>query len=231
MNRFSRVIQLLFPFSGIFNFFENLLIKKFIKALAILPEDIKQETQKVYMDLFPDSTRAFDLWTRQFGIVFFDTMDSSYISLLKAMWMGSVGGQGLSYLDKILKNIDTRINIIENIPLKNPRDSNSVIKAVCAFRAMRCGNGKAVASYRVGDASFAPTVIINNSEGLYNIPNDERFWSTCIYIGGSVIRNNIGKILYITKIEIDKKWKQYIEYIVLKIKPAHITMVLYIKYV
>jgi hypothetical protein len=226
------MIKLLFPLSHAFRIFINTLIYKFIKALSLLLYDIKVRIELVFCDLFPETTRNINLWYDQFGILDNDVnIGLSKYLLLKSLWMGITGGQSTYYLKKILDNIDKKIKIVENTPLKNPRDSNSVVQAVCNHRIMVCGNRKAVCSYRIGDMEFIPMVIINDGETLYDIPNDPAFWSTCVYICGTVIRSSSGKILYLEKIEIDKKWKSFINYIVLKIKPVQLKMVLYIKYI
>ncbi len=231
-NRYSFLMRLLFPVAHGFRLFIITLVRKLIDGLSPLPEDVRKDTELVYLDLFPDTTRSVDLWKEQFGITFYDSfLRTSVVSVLKSLWIGTTGGQSISYLDQILKQINSKINIVENIPLKNPRDSNSAVQSVCGHRTMVCGNREAVCSYRIGDISFTPTVIINDSEQLYDIPNDPKFWSTCVYICGNVTRNSRREILYISKVLVDKSWKDYIEYIMLKIKPAHITMVLYIEYV
>ena len=67
---FLKVFKLLFPRVKSFELVFETKLKKFIRGLSVLPEDTKTETEKVFLDLFPETTRAFDEWEKQFAVLF-----------------------------------------------------------------------------------------------------------------------------------------------------------------
>ena len=67
---FFNAIKLLFPRSRAFELVKDTNKKKLIKAIAVLPEDIRLEMEKVYFDLFPETSRAIDDWEKVFAVVF-----------------------------------------------------------------------------------------------------------------------------------------------------------------
>jgi hypothetical protein len=181
--------------------------------------------------LFPDTTRCPEKWEDVFAVLFTEAEMEKRRDILDSLWKINKGGQSSLFLQEVLNKIDNRISVTENIPVGNPRDNNAVIMAVCDNEIMCCDNGKAVCEYRIGDDTFTPAVLQNDVSEIYSIPNDYRYWGVCFFIGGTVFRNSLKEILYVEKLKIESRWKNYIEYIILKIKPVHTTAVLFIEWI
>lgn len=230
--KFFDAIKALFPRSRAFELSVNNNKRKMIKALSVLPEDIRHEAELVYMDLFPDTTRFPEKWEKVYSVIFGEHELSKRREILDGLWkINMYSGQSASFLEEILQKINKDIKVVENVPIGNPRDSNSIVTSVCNAKAMVCGNKLAVCGYRIGDKDFMPTVLQNDVSGIYSIPDNPAFWGLCFYVCGAVTRNKKKKILYVQKIRIDSVWKNYVEYLILKIKPVHTTAVMFIEWV
>lgn len=229
---FFYVFKLLFPKGEAFRLVVDSKLRKFIKGLSKLGDDVKNETEKVYLDLFPETTRAYSEWEKQFAVMFANEQyGDNRKNILESLWRINFGGQTLDYLTSVLKKISDDINVYENIPVRDPRKANSVYSCMCGQKWLVAGNKKARCGYRLGSEKFVPSVIRNNSESIYDIPYDVDYWENCFFIAKSIVRNNINEIIYCQELKLDKKWRNYVEYLILKIKPVHTDAVLFIEWV
>ena len=231
MSVFFDAIKLLFPRSRAFNFTINSDKRKLIKAIAVLPEDIRHEMEQVYFDMFPETSRCIDDWEKVFAVVFSSKELAKQRNVLAALWRINKGGQSAVFLESMLRNIDASILVVENTPVSNPRQRSITNVAVCGNKTLCCKNVKAVCGYRVGDENFLPSILRNDVSELYSIKNDPRFWAYCYFICRRVVRNNKNEILYVEKIQIKKEFRNYIEYLILKIKPVHTVAVMFIEWI
>jgi len=226
--RFFDAIKLLFPRSRAFELFINSAKRKIVKAFSVLPEDIRHNTELVYMDLFPDTTRFLENWEKTFAVYFPAREIARRRKILDLLWKINAGGQSLDHIEQILRGIvDARV--VDNVPVTDPRGIKIVKIAVCNYRIMVCANRQAVCNARLGTEQSEPTVLRNDASELYMLPEDKRFWETCFFICKNVIRSE-RKIQYIERIKLNIKWKNFLEYIILKIKPVHTTAILYIEW-
>jgi hypothetical protein len=228
--KYFEAIKNLFSRSRAFQLYIDNKKRKLIKGLSFLPENIRHEAELVYFDIFPDTTRFPEKWENVFGILFTEAELSKRRDILDSLWKINKGGQSWPFLQEILQKIDNNIHVFENIPLRNPRDSNIAYLSVCDNAIMVCDNRRAVCDYRIGDESFIPTVLINDISGVYSVPNDPKFWEMCFFVCKSVTRNSRNEILYIEKLRIEATWKNYIEYLILKIKPVQSTAILFVEW-
>lgn len=231
MSVFFDAIKLLFPRSRAFNFTINSDKRKLIKAIAVLPEDIRHEMEQVYFDMFPETSRCIEDWEKVFAVVFSSKELAKQRNVLAALWRINKGGQSAVFLESMLRNIDANILVVENTPVSNPRQRSITNVAVCGNKTLCCKNVKAVCGYRVGDENFLPSILRNDVSELYSIKNDPRFWAYCYFICRRVVRNNKNEILYVEKIQIKKEFRNYIEYLILKIKPVHTVAVMFIEWI
>lgn len=225
------MIKQLFPHSRAFDLSANNSKRKFFKGLAKLPEDIRREAELIYLDLFPDTTRFPGEWEKVFALLFTKAEQVKRRDILDSMWKMFAGNQSTSFLESMLQRIDPRIHVIENIPIGTPRQFEVTILSVCGHRIMRCGHQKAVCRYRVGTQGFVPTIIKNDATTEYNIPDDEAYWANCFFICASVVRDTERKITNVKELELSEIWKNYVEYITLKVKPAHTTAIVFINWI
>ena len=230
-SNFLKAIKNLLPSSEEWNFQEGSNLKKLFAAIAVLPEDLRTEIEQVYLDYFPETTRCLDKWEEVFQIIFTQQELEQRRKILASIWMTSKGGQSLPFLEKVLQNLYPEIQIEENIPLANPRSSNIAYFCVCGNENMVCGNEKAVCNYREGDESFIPQILRNNTASPYSIPNNSAYWAYCFYVCKSVVRNSRNQIMYVEKLQIPTVYKNYIEYMILRIKGLHTVAVLDIEWI
>lgn len=231
MSVFFDAIKLLFPRSRAFNFTINSDKRKLIKAIAVLPEDIRHEMEQVYFDMFPETSRCIEDWEKVFAVVFSSKELAKQRNVLAALWRINKGGQSAVFLESMLRNIDANILVVENTPVSNPRQRSITNVAVCGNKTLCCKNVKAVCGYRIGNENFSPSILRNDVSELYSIKNDPRFWAYCYFICRRVVRNNKNEILYVEKIQIKKEFRNYIEYLILKIKPVHTVAVMFIEWI
>ena len=228
---FFKVFKLLFPRVKSFELVFETKLKKFIRGLSVLPEDTKKETEKVFLDLFPETTRFFDEWEKQFAVLFAsEQYGENRVGILKALWKANSGGQSLEYIQGVLQSVIPEIKVFENNPIKNPRDTNAVLSCMCGQKWSVCGNKKLSCGFKVGDEKFVPAVIRNDSEQTYDIPVDKHYWENYFFVAKDVVRNKRQEIIYCQKMTVDAKWKAYIEYLILKMKPAHTGVIVFIEW-
>ena len=228
MPKFFDAVKELFPRSRAFQLFTENKKYKMVKALCELPENVRKEAELVYFDLFPDTTRYPEKWEKIFALFFTKAEYEKRRAIIDSMWKGISGGQSAQFLQDLLQCIDSNIRIIENVPTSNPRHSSIVDLSVNGQKTMRCGNRKAVCSYRRGNVDFIPTIIQNDATADYNIPLDASYWDFCFYVCKSAVRNSFGKIFYIEPLQLDSVWRNYVEYLILKIKPVQSTAIVFI---
>lgn len=229
---FFSAIKTLFPHGKAWHMVQNTNLRQFVKGLSVLPDDCREEMEKVYLDLFPDTTRALSEWENQFAVLFAsEQYGEQRAGILKALWKANEGGQTAQYLQALLQQVDKRIKVVENVPVKNPRDTNAVFACMCGQQSSVAGNRNLNCGYKAGDSEFEPTVIRNDSDAIYDIPVDETYWENYFFVCANVVRNSRKEIIYCQKLTIDSKWKPYIEYLILKIKPVQTGALIFIEYV
>ena len=229
--KFFETLKTLFPLSKAFRLIIDNNHKKFIQSLSILPEEIRHEAESVYFDLFPYSTRAIKNWSQTFAIIFGGRELKKQRDIIQANWRIHLKGQARDFLEYILQHLDPQIRVIENVPVSNPRMSNTGMMAVNGNRNMVNGGGMAVNGFFLGDKYFVPYVMKNDLSEYYSIPNDPIWWDTCFFICGGVMRSENNDILYAMQITMESIWKNYLEYLVLKMKPVHSTAIIFIDWI
>jgi hypothetical protein len=229
--KFFEAIKTLFPRSHAFRLIADNNKRKLMEALAVLPEDTRLEAGRVYFDVFPDSTRFPEKWESVFSIYLTSAEYSKRRDILDALWKTISGDQGVNFLQQILRSIDIRFTVVENVPVTDPRNKQSAGLALCGFETMLCDNEAACCDYFRGDDGFIPSILQNDKSDLYAIPDDTRFWEMCFFICKAVYRNAAREIIYIEPFELSVIWRNIVEYLILKIKPVHSTAVVFIKWI
>jgi|GEM_PF-646364 len=229
--KYFEAIKQLFPRSRAFELSADNSKRGFFKGLSELPEDIRKEAELAYLDLFPETTRFPDKWERVFALLFTEDEKEKRGDILDSMWKAFAGGQSTSFLEMMLQRIDPRMRVVENIPAGNPRNPGIVVLSVCGHYTMRCGHRRAVCRHRLGNEGFLPTIIKNDATTEYNIPESGAYWENCFFVCASAIRDRHQNILFVEPLKISGVWKNYVEYITLKVKPAHTTAIIFIDWV
>lgn len=228
---FFNAIKSLLPSSQTWNLSQEKNMRKLFEAMAVLPEDLRQEIEGVYLDYFPETTRSPERWEKVFQVVFTQAELELRRAALAGLWQMNNGGGAAIFLRQVLQEVWPSLQLVENIPVGNPRGPSAVNYMVCGNETACCGNRKAVCGYRIGDGDFETTIIRNDTASSYTIPNDPAWWGYCFYLCESVVRDSRGVIIYVKRIEIPAIYKNYIEYFILRMKPVQSVAVLAIKWI
>lgn len=226
--KFFDAVVTLFPRSRAFFLFADNTKRKFIKAISVLFENIRTEAELVYFDLFPDTTRCPEKWESTFAVYFKAEEISKRRNILDSLWKINKGGQSWPFLEEVLQGIISQIKVVENVPVSDPRSIRAVRLAVCGNRIMVCGNRKAVCDYRYDNTPFIPTILRNDASEFYTLPYDPRYWEMCFFVCKEVVRDGRQHIIFVRHFSANIIWKNYIEYLILKIKPVHSTAIVFI---
>jgi hypothetical protein len=227
---FFETIKSLFPHSRAFQLIADSNKRKLLEALSELPEDVRRSAETVYLDLFPETTRYPAKWEKVFSLFLTEAEYPKRRDILSALWKTISGNQGTDFMEQALRSIHPDFKVIENVPAIDPRNKHSVGLAVCDYYRMVCDGEVACCDYLAGSKTFIPGVLQNDTSVLYAIPDDKRFWETCFFICKTVHRNDVGEILYIEPLELNKLWRNIVEYLILKIKPVHSTAVVFVEW-
>jgi hypothetical protein len=198
-----------------------------MQALAVLFEDVRHEAELVYMDLFPDTTRSPEKWEKTFAVYFSSNEMAIRRNILDSLWKINNRGQSVLFLQEVLAAIEN-IKVEENVPVTDPLNQQSVIMAVCDNDHMVCDGGTAVCDFYMGNEAFEPSILRNDTASIYSIPEDIRYWQMCFFVCKNVYRNSSQEILFIEPISLPASMRNFIEYIILRIKPVHSTAVIFI---
>ncbi|MDR3325109.1 MAG: hypothetical protein LBS82_03860 [Spirochaetaceae bacterium] len=228
--RFFDAAKALFPRGHAFELFVDNNKRKLVDALSELPENVRAEAESAYLDLFPDTTRFPEKWESVFSIYLTREEYAKRRNIVDALWKTISGDQGTAFLQQVLRSVDERFTVAENVPATDPRNKQSAGLAICDYETMLCDNEGACCDYFRGDDSFLPGILQNDKTDLYSIPDDSRFWETCFFVCKEVYRNNAHEILYIEPFELAAVWRDIVEYLILKIKPVHGTAVVFVKW-
>lgn len=80
---FFNSLKLLFPFGKAWTSDKNTAAYKFTKGISALPDDVRHETDKVYMNLFPETTEALEEWENS---LLFSLLLNSTVKTEKEFW-------------------------------------------------------------------------------------------------------------------------------------------------
>jgi hypothetical protein len=229
--KYFEAVVALFPLARAFFLFVDNIKRKFIKSISVLFEDIRHEAELVYFDLFPDTTRCPEKWETTFAVYFTAKEIEKRRNIIDALWKINKGGQSWPFLEEVLQGIDENIRVVENVPVSDPRSIRVVRLAVCGNRIMVCGNRKAVCDYRLDNTPFMPSVLRNDISEFYTLPYEPYYWEMCFFVCKEVVRDGRNNIIFVRHLRINIVWKNYIEYLILKIKPVHSTAIVFIDWI
>jgi hypothetical protein len=228
--KFFEAIKTLFPRSRAFELFIDNDKRKMIKAISVLPEDIRHEAELVYMDLFPDTTRCPEKWESTFAVYFTAKELPKRRNVLESLWKINNGGQSASFLQDVLESMGN-IKVVENVPVINPRLVYVVDIAICDNDIMVCDGDQAVCDCRLGDEGFIPTVLRNDVSEFYSLPVETVWWEMCFFVCENVFRDNNYNIAYVEPLKMSVDYRHYIEYLILKMKPVHSIALVFIDWI
>lgn len=229
---FFRAMRALLPTGRAWDITQPTGLRKIFEAIAPLPEDIRQEFERVYFDYFPDTTRALEKWEEVFHVVFADSLfsDDERRMVLRILWQLRYGDTTGEFMKSVLRLIIPNVNVTDNVPVGNVQGLGFAYRSVNGNKYMCCGNKNAFCNFHVGDQTWLPDLLRNNTAEIYDLPRDARYWSMCFFISGEVFRDENKRFIAFQRLKVAPKWKQFIEFVVLALKPVQSTAVLFLMY-
>lgn len=100
---FLRLYQHLLPDGRAWRTTVDKRLRQFFQGLTVVPDDVKESADSVWLDLLPESTDKLAEWERQFGLSGNVVIEADRRLRLSATWRSLVGGQSPRYLQDTLR--------------------------------------------------------------------------------------------------------------------------------
>jgi len=78
------------------------VLRQIVKGLTYFPNDVRREFDRIWLDIFPDTTRALTEWEQQWALPASTLTEAQRRSRLSAVWKAT-GGQSPKYLQDTLQ--------------------------------------------------------------------------------------------------------------------------------
>lgn len=230
--RLLEAIKKLFPRNSLFNLNHNGGLRRLSSVLARLGSDMRSDAEQQAADLYPFLTNRLSDWEKAFKIQFTgEFTDEQRRKVLSVFWWMRWGSSTIEFIQQVLSALIPGIVVEENNPVRNP-DLYAVTQLNCCGNENAiCGRESCVCGYHEGEIKqYKPDILHNDSIQAERVPADRHYWELCFFICGGIKREN-NRITDVTRIAIPRKWKKFIEYIILLLKPVHTTAFLFVDWV
>jgi hypothetical protein len=245
---FLRILQHLLPRAQAWRLTIARTLRSFFEGLALQPAAIREYIDLVWEDIVPSTTRLLNEWERHFGLTLTDTSSEPAVTAgrerLAAEWAAS-GGQSPAYIQGVLHAAgftDLFVHdwwIGEGPPYvaRDPRDYTELPQV----GTYRCGseanpNGVGfVDGPTCSDGTGGPrcnNFLINDPGYLVNkdltprapppVPGDPLTWPYFIYIADETFTED--------PVVVDASRRDELERLLLKLRPTHNWIVLFVDY-
>lgn len=230
---FFEVIKAFLPRTNVFDLTSQKNLRYFFEGLSALPDDVRDEMDAVLLDYYPETTRVLEKWEEAFRIQFSKLLFSveERRSIVSALWWLRYGNTTREFMEKILNLFIPGALVTENIPAVNAMGLVFSYRAVCGNKYICCGNKKAFCNYHIGEREWVPAILRNDTQSVWDIPSDTKFYENYFFVSGEVWREGSGKIQVLKRLKVHEKWQRFVEYVILALKPVHTTAILFIEYV
>lgn len=230
---FFGAIKALLPRSRAFDITQQKPLRWFFEAISVLPDDIRKELEGVMLDYYPDTTRALDEWEKAFKVQFSTTLFTKQErrSVIGALWWLRYGNTTAEFMQRVLGLFIPGVQVTENVPRVNAIGLVFAYRSVNGNKYMCCGNKRACCNYHLGNRSWIPTILRNDTQSPWDIPSNPKWYDTYFFISRDVFREEDRKIQALQRLKVHQKWRSFLEYVVLSLKPVHSTAILFLQYV
>lgn len=238
------IFKHLLPTGRAWSLTANKNLRRFFEALEPEMHAPRDFSDKVLLDVFPQTTRFLTEWETQFGLNNVRLSESARRSRLDAAWKNT-GGQSPSYIQNLLRENGFNVFVhdwwvlgteppVGTSAAATPRNPLSVLLpeyalttpgvdcgeplAECGEAFAECGNGP------IGLVGY-PLVnkfIYDSDEVGYTVPSDAAYWPFFMYVGGE----NFGDIAEVPAIR-----RFEFEELLLRTRPAHIWIGVIVRYI
>lgn len=238
------IFKHLLPTGRAWSLTANKNLRRFFEALEPEMQAPRDFSDKVLLDVFPQTTRFLTEWETQFGLNNVRLSESARRSRLDAAWKNT-GGQSPAYIQNLLQENGFNVFVhdwwvpgteppVDTSAAATPRNPLLVLRpeyalttpgvdcgeplAECGEAFAECGNGP------VGLVGY-PLVnkfIYDSDEVGYTVPSDPAYWPFFMYVGGE----NFGDIAEVPAIR-----RFEFEELLLRTRPAHIWIGVIVRYI
>lgn len=226
---FFRQLQHLLPTGQPWRITADKILRRFVEGVANSNEEARTFVDNVMFDLYPQHTRALDLWEEHFGLFPVGT-DANRRAQLTSAWQQQ-GGQSPRYLEDVLQSAGFDVYVHDSFNVgpprtwKNPRDhtDDPLIGTIqCGEPLALCGEPGALANeFLANDPGYLVNGDLTNRPPP-PIPNDSDIWPYFAYVGGETFPNTAN---------VDAARRPGFERIILKNFPSRTWVVTLINYV
>lgn len=126
------------------------MLRQVIEGLTVLPDEVRREFDRVWLDLFPETTRELDAWEAQWALPDTGMSEANRRARLAATWKAK-GGQSPKYIQDTLRAAGFDVYVHEwwvpgsdPLEVRNPleyiRGDNALVPGVnCGEPWVQCG--------------------------------------------------------------------------------------------
>lgn len=175
--------------------------------------------KKISSDVYPDSTTLIPYWEQILGLPYITVLSDTHRRARLGLTWAASGGQTAQYLEGIISNIGLPIKMYENLPLRDPATliTAGIYSSVCG--ANHLGDGATM-----GVEVDAVDLLANSYKDLFMpVSPIQDKWIYYILISSV---DDVGKPIIIPK-ELGNSIKD----IILRVKPAHVRVLLNFRYI
>lgn len=219
-------------------------LRKFFEALALEMQAPRDFSDKVLLDVFPQTTRFLSEWETQFGLSNVRLNDATRRTRLDAAWKNT-GGQSPAYLQKLLQDNGFNVFVhdwwepgtepaVGTVGQATARNPLSVLNPAYALTLPRvdCGEPLAECGEPFAECGNGPVGLVgyplvnkfiyDSDEVGYTVPSDSAYWPFFMYVGGE----NFGDIATVPALR-----RFEFEELLLRTRPAHLWIGVIVRYV
>ena len=197
-------------------------------------ESERLRAEEVYSDYFPLTTRALDEFQNAFRFRFSDRFSEDEIrralsALVRMRFANSTAND--DGIGDVLREFVPECRISENTPMANAAGLCFAYRATCGNRNIVCGNRRAMCNWHIGDRSWVPTLLRADRAEGWNLPNEAEWWQMCFFVCKDEFRDGSGKFIAVKRLRVHEKWKDFIEFVILRLKPVRSIAIMFVEYV
>lgn len=230
MSLFLRIIQHLLPTGEAWRTTIDKALRRLFDGLSTIGNDARAYIDLVYLDLFPETTRQLEEWERFYGLSpTASTTEASRRLALSAEWKAT-GGQSAWYIQSVLRAAGFDVYVFSAWESESPwvaRDPRDYLTSAllgttqCGEALAQCGEAGAVCGTTlVNDPSYLVNVDLT-SRAQPPLPSDPARWPHFMYVGAEEF--GVG-------VAIDVARRAEFERLVLKLRPLHSWVGLFVDY-
>jgi len=137
---FLRMFKHLLPNARAWRITIDKRLRQFFSGLAGTGSDVKDFTDDVWLDIFPETTRELDAWDQQWGLPATTITEQERRDRLSATWKAT-GGQSPKYIQDTLQGAGFNVFVHEwwNLPFKFYAAECGEPTAECGEPTAECG--------------------------------------------------------------------------------------------